>query len=126
MAKRQNDNVTFVGNLMIIMFILAVLVMVISVKLGYTREGEYTITQVEKVSNTHGSSDHFTTEPKYYVYTDYGVFLIEMSGLNAYPFGLQLIGSKGFPKTLYMKTRGARLEWLGLYPNIIEIQENYE
>ena len=107
--------------MMILLFLLVALALVVSVKLGYTREGEYTISHVEKVMNTHGDA-----EPKYYVYTDYGVFLIEMSGLNAYPFGLQLIGSKGFPKTLYMKTRGARIEWLGIYPNIIEIQENYE
>jgi len=92
------------------------------IKLGYPEEDTYEVTNIERVDITHGDSDGFTTEPTYYVYTDKGVFLIELSGINAYSYGLQRLWNE-VPGTYRMKTRGARLEWLGFYPNIIEIVE---
>lgn len=102
--------------------LLAIIVSIISIKLGHTRVIECEVQEVEKISNTHGSSDSFSTEPKYYVHTNAGVFIIELSGLNSYPYGLHLIG-KDLPKTMMLKTRGARWELVGWYPNIIEVIE---
>lgn len=113
-----------IKKVMVALAIFTMVALAASVKLGYPMEGEYEVTRVEKLENIHGNSDGFDTELKYYVYTDQGVFLIELSGLNAYPYGLQLIG-RDLPKTVRMKTRGARMELLGLYPNIIEIVDNY-
>ena len=105
--------------------LLAIILSLISVKLGHTRVVECEVQEVEKISNTHGDSGGFRTEPKYYIHTDAGVFIIEMSGLNSYPYGLRLIG-KDLPKTMMLKTRGARWELVGWYPNIIEVIEDID
>lgn len=108
--------------LLFAMFIFALLSLIAATKVGYPCDDWYEVSHIERFDDVSGDKESVRTDLKYYVYTDQGVFQIEMSGINAYPYGLQLIG-RDLPKTLRMKTRGARAEWFGMYPNIIEIVE---
>ena len=94
--------------------ILLLVAMAVSVKLGFRRIDTYEVSKIEKVYKG-------TDDVRYFVFTDKGILLIELSGLNAYPYGLQVIKELG---TFTMETRGPRMEMDGMYPNIINVIED--
>ena len=101
---------------------LFILGLIASVKLGYPETGTYHVENIEKIWNLGAKENGFYAGDCYYmVYTDGGVFKIELSGINAYAYGAGLIKAG---KTYVLKTRGARVEMLGLYPNIINAEED--
>lgn len=92
-----------------------------SVRFGYPETGTYYVENIEKIWNLGAKENGFYMDDCYYmVYTDGGVFKIELSGLNAYAYGAGLIKAGN---SYVLKTRGARIERLGLYPNIINVIE---
>lgn len=100
---------------------LIILGMLVSVKLGYPETGTYHVENIEKIWNLGAKDEGFYPYDCYYmVYTDDGVFKVELSGFNAYAYGAGLIKAG---KTYVLKTRGARIEMWGLYPNIINAEE---
>lgn len=100
---------------------LIILGLIASVKLGYTETGTCHVENVERIWNLGAKEEGFYPDDCYYmVYTDAGVFKIELSGVNAYAYGVGLIKAGN---TYVLKTRGARIEMLGLYPNIIYAEE---
>ena len=110
-------------NIIILGVVVALVIGALTVKLGNATTDTYKVERIEKVLKTHGNGDGFDTELVYHVHTDKGLFLVELSGLNSYPFALTVLRRGG---EYTMKTRGARIEVLGLYPNIIEIVEPYD
>lgn len=86
----------------------------LATKLGFRKVDTYEVSKIEKVYN--GADD-----VRYFVFTDKGVLLIELSGINAYPYGLQVIKELGM---FIMETRGARMEMYGMYPNIVNVIED--
>lgn len=101
---------------------LTILGLLASVRFGYPETGTYHVENVEKIWNLCAKENGFYTDDCYYmVYTDGGVFKIELSGVNAYAYGVGLIKAG---RTYVLKTRGARIEMWGLYPNIINAEED--
>lgn len=94
--------------------ILLLVAMAVPVKIGFRRIDTYEVTKIEKVYKG-------TDDVRYFVFTDKGVLLIELSGLNAYPYGIQVIKELG---TFTMETRGVRMEMYGMYPNIVNVIED--
>ena len=90
----------------------------LATKLGFRKVDTYEVSKIEKVWNM---TRNGYEDVRYFVYTDKGVFLIELSGINAYPYGLQVIKELG---TFTMETRGARMEMYGMYPNIVNVIED--
>ena len=103
-----------IAHLMAFLITLGVLALLVAVKLGYPRDGYYEVISIEKVDDA-----------LFKVNTDVSVLYIETAGVNAYPYGLRLIG-RDLPRQMRLKTRGARIEWMGLYPDIIEVVEEEE
>lgn len=96
--------------------------LIVSVKIGYPETGTYHVENVERIWNIGAKENGFYPDDCYYmVYTDGGVFKIELSGVNAYAYGAGLIKAGN---TYVLKTRGARIEMLGMYPNIINAEED--
>ena len=91
-------------------------------RLGCEMVDIYEVKKVEPVRVIGWRTNSAQPDDLYYlVYTDKGMFKIELSGLNAYGYGAQrLYDEKG---TVTLKTRGVRLEIYGLFPNIIEVVE---
>lgn len=115
-------NMKKIETVMAFLAIFTMIALVVSVKLGYTREGEYKVEKVERIWNLGAKEQGFYSGDCYYmVYTDCGVFKIELTGINAYAYGVSVI-KEG--QTYRLKTRGARNEMFGMYPNIIEIIED--
>lgn len=110
-----------IEKVMAFLAIFTIIALAASVKLGYTREGEYKVEKVERIWNLGAKEQGFYSGDCYYmVYTDGGAFKIELTGINAYAYGAGLIKAG---KTYVLKTRGARIEMYGLYPNIINAEE---
>jgi hypothetical protein len=106
---------------LIVCFVMVVAGVALSVKLGYPETGTYKVENVERIWNLGAEERGYYGNDCYYmVYTDKAVFKIELSGLNAYAYGVGLIKPG---RTYTLKTRGARVEMWGLYPNIINIIE---
>lgn len=76
------------------------------------------ILSIDKVEQTHGDSEGFSTEVYYLVTTDKGAYHISTSGFNAAP------GCAGIKKdsTYILTTRGVNFPFLGMYPNIISVR----
>ena len=111
---KSKDKITMVGWAVAVCAIFTVVALSTATKLGYTEVGEYQVESVERVRDT------YTDSYVYMVTTDGGVFKIELSGLNAYAYGAGLIKAGN---SYVLKTRGARIERFGLYPNIINVIE---
>ncbi|MBO7071859.1 MAG: hypothetical protein J6W09_11290 [Bacteroidales bacterium] len=110
-----------IETVMAFLAIFTIIALAASVKLGYTRAGDYKVEKVERIWNIGAKENGFYSGDCYYmVYTDCGVFKIELTGINAYAYGAGLIKAG---KTYVLKTRGARIEMWGLYPNIINAEE---
>ena len=88
--------------------------------LSFTNEQtqRHTVQSIDKVENTHGSSDGFSTEVYYIVTTDKGIYRIEMSGFNAHP---ECAAVKK-DSTYVLTTRGYNFPFLGMYSAIIHYQ----
>ena len=87
----------------------------------YTKEDSYTVTvkSITIQQNVSGNKDVVTTTYHYLVSTDKGMFEIEPAGIMASPqFGTLKEG-----KTYHINTRGYTVPVLGLYPYIIEAEE---
>lgn len=108
MGKKIASSIVSVGA------VLLLVAMAFAVKLGFRKVDTYEVSKIEKVYKG-------TDDVRYFVFTDKGVLLIELSGLNAYPYGLQVLKDLG---TFTMETRGARMEMYGIYPNIINVIED--
>lgn len=108
MGKKIASSIVSVGA------VLLLVAMAFAVKLGFRKVDTYEVSKIEKVYKG-------TDDVRYFVFTDKGVLLIELSGLNAYPYGLQVLKDLG---TFTMETRGARMEMYGIYPNIINVVEH--
>lgn len=119
--KKVKSPLDIVRCVMVAIAISTVTALAASIKLGYTEVGTYDVVKVERVWNTGAEDRGFYSYDCYYmVYTDSGVFKIELVGLNAYAYGAGIVKPG---KSYRFKSRGARVEPLGLYPNIIDAQE---
>lgn len=75
------------------------------------------IQSIDKISKTSGDSESFYTDVYYMVYTDQGTFRASLDGLNHCRTS---IGKMEEGKSYHLFVRGARIQLLGFYPNIIE------
>lgn len=78
---------------------------------------EHLILSVDKVENTTGTSEGFSTEVYYLVTTDKGAYKVVMEGFNAAP---QCAGVKK-DSTYILTTRGIEFPMFGIYQNIIGV-----
>lgn len=81
---------------------------------------EHKVYSIDKVENTTGDSEGFTTEVYYFVTTDKGAYKIVMDGFNAAPHCARIQKDSSYLIT----TRGIKIPFLGIYPNIIEVKNN--
>lgn len=85
----------------------------------------YSVSKITEVQDTHGDENGFSTDVYYMVYTDKGAYSIQMTGFNAHPECAGQIYATDTCR-FAMRTRGIRIPFLGIYPNIIEIVERHE
>ena len=76
---------------------------------------EHLILSVDKVENTTGDAEGFSTEVYYLVTTDKGAYKVVMEGFNA---AHQCAGVKK-DSTYILTTRGIEFPLFGIYQNII-------
>lgn len=80
---------------------------------------EHKVYSIDKVENTTGDSDGFTTVVYYIVTTDKGVYKVVMDGFNAAPQCARVQKDS----TYMLTTRGIKIPLLGIYPNIIAVRD---
>lgn len=93
----------------------AVLVCAFAFSMINKRTEEQTVLSIDKVENTSGDSNGFSTEVYYIVTTDKGVYRIETTGFNAHP---ECAGMKK-DSTYMITTRGVNVPYLGMYQSVI-------
>lgn len=76
------------------------------------------VNQVDKIENTTGSKDGFTTEIYYLVYTDKGAFRINISGLVAHP---ELAGALKKDSIYDITVCGIEVPFAGIYRNVVDV-----
>lgn len=80
---------------------------------------EHKVYSIDKVENTTGDSDGFTTVVYYIVTTDKGAYKVVMDGFNAAPQCARVQKDS----TYILTTRGIKIPLLGIYPNIIAVRD---
>ena len=80
---------------------------------------QHTIQSIDKVENTVGNNEGFSTEIYYIVTTDKGVYHIKTTGFNAHP---ECVAIK-VDSTYMLTTRGMSCPFIGMYPSIINYKK---
>lgn len=76
---------------------------------------EQTVLSIDKVENTSGDNNGFSTKVYYIVTTDKGIYHIETTGFNAHP---ECAGMKK-DSTYMITTRGVNVPFIGMYQSVI-------
>lgn len=104
------------------LFCVAILVFAIPYAYMYNQEGSETVTiySVNEQQHISGNNeDGFSTTYYYYVSTDKGMYRIDTDGI----FHSDAFGSLNPGETYYIKTRGVRAPFFGIYPFIMSAQK---
>lgn len=78
----------------------------------------HTVLSIDKVENTEGDSEGFSTRIYYIVSTDRGAYHVRTAGFNAAP---ECAGIK-VDSTYLLTTRGISVPFIGVYECIIKVQ----
>lgn len=106
-------------NTIIALFILLIVVGLLSPFLN-EKTDSYQINEIVKVENVHGDDGSFYTDVYHLVYTDRGVFAVQMKGFNAHPECIGLLKVSDSTRVT-LTTRGISVPYFGIYPDIIKV-----
>lgn len=98
------------------------LVLALSCWIGFSNEHTITVTAygVEKITNTHGDKDRFSTDVYYLLSTDHGTYRIGIDGIYAHPEYAKSIK----PDSVYEITViGKSIPFMGIYPRVKELRK---
>ena len=108
MKQRQNS-------IFITAVSVAVLVCAFAFSMINKHTEEQTVLSIDKVENTSGDNNGFSTKVYYIVTTDKGIYHIETTGFNAHP---ECAGMKK-DSTYMITTRGVNVPFIGMYQSVI-------
>lgn len=111
-VKRQRQLAMFGIFILLIAFVSCIVALF---KFSNKQTQRHTIQSIDKVENTTGSADGFSTKVYYIVTTDKGIYHIETSGFNAHPECAAIKKDS----TYVLVTRGFNFPFLGMYSSII-------
>lgn len=94
----------------------------LSYGIGFSNEHTITVTAygIEKITNTHGNKDGFSTDVYYLLSTDHGTYRIGIDGIYAHPEYAKSIKSD----SVYEITAiGKSIPFMGIYPRVKELRK---